>query len=397
MKMIDWWGTKAVALFLIINALLSSPAIAGERRPFDLSKVPMDDGWEDTGINAYTIEPCGKDSVYMGLEYLEGEPGKAPVKLRVRNLITGVEKTSSAEPRQTQEFLGCTPDSRYLLIQKSPPVVHPPHKVDIYDTATMQVVASFSNGKGSDHFLRLMSPDGRYLITGDKKSVITLPDGRAITTLPLLDRLRGVFSTAWSADGRKVYVLHDTNPQLLLIHDVETDRQRFIQLVYDYPDQFGVEVMAHPKTGRVYIRAGILFDHEIEFRDSLLMFDPATLPAGAEKVEVRPKILGDTFATMTFGPDDTFFFSLMPDPEAETPSFPEEYSGIFIADTHGKVLKRVTKERYDNGPTFMPEVGYLIISRKNTLPGIIALTMRTILKQRNPTRSSVPAQAKKKN
>jgi len=158
-----------------------------------------------------------------------------------------------------------------------------------------------------------------------------------------------------------------------------------------------VEVMAHPETGRVYIRAGILFDHEIEFRDYLLMFDPATLPEGPEKVEVKPQMLGDFFASMAFGPDHTLFFSLMPDPEAEIPSFPEAYSGIFIADTDGKVLKRITKERYDNGPTLMPDSGYLIINRKNTLPDIIALTMRTILKQRNPTRSSPTTQAKKKN
>ncbi len=50
----------AVILFL---APLQSNASAKKPRPFDLSKIPTDDSWEDTGIMASHIAPCGRDYV----------------------------------------------------------------------------------------------------------------------------------------------------------------------------------------------------------------------------------------------------------------------------------------------------------------------------------------------
>ncbi|MBI5178643.1 MAG: hypothetical protein HZA04_05235 [Nitrospinae bacterium] len=346
----------------------------------------MNDGWEETGIAAKTIEPCGKDLVYMGLEEVKDEQGnEAGYKLRVRDMLTGQERTSAAEPFAEQTLIGCTPDSRYLLIGTY--LKNVGNSINAYDTETMKMIGTFAYHDEAGLTTQRLSPDGRYLLAGEKESSFPLPDGRRIQVLPALLPFRSrVTSVAWSGDSAKAYILTKSGPQNLIIYDVATSAQRTIELAFGPRDYFGMRIMVHPKTERVFIHTGLSFDGEIEFIEYLFMFDPAQLPKKGNTITVKPQLLGDIFATVAFGPDNTLLFSLMPNQEASTPAFPEKYKGIFMADLDGKVIGRITKDHYDLEPAYMDERRLLVISRENRLP-FNALYMRTIMYWRNSSAS----------
>ncbi len=376
-------------------APLQANASAKKPRPFDLSKIPTDDSWEDTGIMAEEIKPCGRDYVYMGLKKIKAKNEEDDrYRLHVRNMVTGDEQLSAAEPYQHEKFIGCTPDSRFLFIENSPYQL--PSELHVYDTATMKKALTITSGSesGGAPSLHSFSPDGRYLLTDEKKSsIIILPDGRKITLLPLEHQLGGnVISATWSADSKKVYAIIKRGPDELVIYDVETGKQRVVVLKYNdskYSDHIGVGILVHPETGKVYIHAGFADGMELSSVEYLFMFDPAELPKKGKRNVVKPKFLGNIFATVECGPGGTLLFSMMPDQEGYEPSFPKAYEGIFLADSDGKVLKRVTKsEGKDEGcckiyPRFMPERNFLIVTRQNVTLGDEPFWRDTIYRKKN--------------
>jgi hypothetical protein len=248
----------------------------------------------------------------------------------------------------------------------------------------MKEVGEFPYRDDADVSTHRLSPDGRYLLAGGKKSTIPLPDGRVITVLPLLQSLHSdVADVAWSGDCGMVYILNKSRPQKLVIHNLKTGKQSIVKLRFSKPDYFGMWILVHPGTGKIYIRTGISFDQEIEIIQYLFMLDPAKIPKNKKVVTAEPQLLGNMFASVALGPNDTLLFGLMPDKEASEPAFPAEYEGIFMADLDGKVMRRITKNHYELYLQYMTERRLLIVTRQKDIYNVGLVNQRAIYRKKS--------------
>jgi hypothetical protein len=373
-KVINCSKALLVTTLILFSTITPAGAFkADATHPFDLSKIPMDDNWEDTGIVEKVIEPCGGSIVYLGVESIKDERGETTGwKIRIRDMATGAIRASEIYPDlPANTFVGCTPDSRYLLLDKdvyeeSGGGFSTGSMLGIYDTATMQVVKALPHPHSAKSRFQHLSPDGRYLAWYTDEEIV-LPDGRKIKAIPILPEFHdNLTDFAWSGDSRKVYFLTMSAPQRIIIHDLETGHRRAIALFFGKRknNYAVVELLVHPLTGMVYLRAGLAYTGDVISREYLFMLDPAQIPDNGETVTIRPKLLGDMYATIAFGPDNTLLFSLMPYEEWDSPSFPKEYNGIFVADLNGKVLRRITKDFYALEPQYMKEREFLVLRRE---------------------------------
>lgn len=282
-------------------------------------------------------------------------------------------------------YPGCLSDGRYVFFKKTPSKgENGSNAFVIYDTKTQQSqVLPISMDKWPSFSIippALISPDGRYL-AWYSKGEIKLPGGEILTLVPVFENVenimivskepdpekRGIQTIAWSPDSKKLILLIGTShlddlrgipKQYLIMYDVLTNKRTALRLKFKN-DHYGKIIKVSPDGNKLYIQA-ILGEG---VKNYLYVLD--LTKTGPDKSTVKPILLRKDVRFFDISSDNLIVFHTFPDPETPHKANIKD-AGLYLADSGGKVIQRLTSNTIDLYPKFSKD-GQVIAFRRTTV------------------------------
>jgi WD40 repeat protein len=311
------------------------------------------EGWKEIRIDeAYLFNWCGNRHLI-----LEGG-GK-------NNRLIDIY-TQEVQQLPVTAYYGCSPDGRYVFSQGGIYMGKKCEGLAVYDTKTKQVQCLL-NTKDIPSFSKItssfLSPDGKYLVW-NSKGKIKLHGGEILTLIPVLDDKKDIMQSgfkdiAWSPDSKKVFILTGGEPQRLLIYDVSTNKLTLFKLELTN-NFYGINIKPSSDGKKLYIRA-MLYE---ESGRSLYVLNLTKLDL--TRSIASPKLIMKDFWDFDIGSDDLIVFHKFPDPEAHFDPSDIKNAGLYLADSKGKIIQRLTSNTIDLYPKYSKD-GQAIAFRRATV------------------------------
>ena len=128
--------------------------------------------------------------------------------MRVWDARTGREELTFRNHKRIVFSVAFSPDGRRIASGSAQLAADEPSYLKVWDATTGQEVLDPQGGGSNASCVAFSPDDGRWIVTGDVKGDVTVWDAatgkRRHTLPPLPDHAGGVFSLAFSRDGRRL-------------------------------------------------------------------------------------------------------------------------------------------------------------------------------------------------
>lgn len=316
--------------------------------------IEKKEGWKEVFIDkAYYFIWCGEKELLLkgdGNDY------------RLVNIYTKEVKKIPIKLEQHNMPICCSSNGNYVFIRKFEPngglIIFNKNNMEI-KTLPLVDFPNFSNISPS-----LLSPNDGYFVW-HSKGKLELDKQKTITFIPVFSRAQDVLKNgfediAWAPNSKKLFLLTAGEPQSLITYDILSTQMTTTRLELR-ENFYGKRVRISSNGNKLYIQA-ILDENKGRNLYELDLFK-----VNSTRSVVRPELLRNDVWSFDISADNLIVFHMVPPPDAYSP-YPKEYAGLYLADSKGKVVERLTRTTIDTHPQFSKDGQAIAFIRTTVKP-----------------------------